>query len=531
MKPARALVCLAATGIFFLVVPPNAPAFRAAIMCSVYCASFFFRRQSSSINSLALAAVILLLIKPTDLFDVSWQLSFAAVFGLLLFCERIHFFLYEKLTGLSWGKKAPKTKPFFRIIPRPGPYLLRLFSTCITAWLGTVGISLYHFYTITPLTPIWTVLVSPLIGAVSVIGYVKILLSLLLPSTGAMLDMIVGPLSALLIRIVRLIGSWHISQICIGKVSAAIVILYYGFVLFAFFAHFRRPLVKTLICTVAAAVIVTSLAGAKWHRIHRDSLTLTCLDVGHGQAILAELPGSANILFDAGSLNYSDIGTRVIVPFLNYSGISRIHAIIISHNDIDHINGLPEVAEHCKVSNVYANDAFFTDAENRGAAKFLNQCFVDKGLPIKPLDKTSPFSGDVRITTLWPKEGALDSNQLSENDRSQVLLVEFAGVKILLCSDIEKRAQTELLRLYPDLKADAVIVPHHGSKNTLATDFLESLGPDVLICSCGKAQYEKQQTFTPPTRMKSFYTAKDGAITVSIAKDGSVRTTTFTAER
>ena len=95
MKPARAVVCIIAIVIFLLIVPPRAPTLRAAIICCVFCVSFFFRRHPNPINALSLAAIILLLIRPTQLFEAGWQLSFATVLGILLFAERIEFFIYD----------------------------------------------------------------------------------------------------------------------------------------------------------------------------------------------------------------------------------------------------------------------------------------------------------------------------------------------------------------------------------------------------------------------------------------------------
>jgi len=464
MKRACAVICLAAAGIFLLVIPPQPPAFRAAIMSSVFCASFFFRRKYNPFNALSLAAVILLLIKPTDLFDAGWQLSFAVVLGLLLFCERIHFFLYEKITSLPWGKKSPKTNLLFRITPIAGPYLLRLFSTCFTAWLGGAGISLYHFYRINYLTSIWTVIVSPLIGVISVIGYLKTVLALFLPSAAATLDIIVGPLASLLIWLVKLFAGWNISEILIGKVPPAVVILYYAFLLFAFFAHVQRPFVKKLVWIAAVFVIIVSLGAAKWQRTYRDELVLSCLDVGHGQAVLAQLQGKANILFDAGSMQKSDVGRRVVIPFLDYSGISRIDAIIISHNDVDHINGIPEIVEHCKVSQVFANEAFFDETDRWGTAKFLKDYLATKDLEIKHLDTSLNFGSPANIKTLWPVKN-VPKEQLSDNDKSLVSLIQFGSAKVLLCSDIEKYAQAQLLAIIPNLKANPTFAVRHRNRH------------------------------------------------------------------
>ena len=274
--------------------------------------------------------------------------------------------------------------------------------------------------------------------------------------------------------------------------------------------------------------MVIFLGATKWQRTHRDNLVITCLDVGHGQAIFAQLPGKTNLLFDAGSLHKSDIGGRIIAPFLDYIGINKIDAIIISHNDIDHINGIPRIAEHCEVGDVYANDDFFDKADQWGTAKFLNDCLSEKDFKIKRLDEYLNLSGSANIKILWPNEQIGKNEDLSDNDKSLVSLIEFAGTKVLLCSDIENFAQRELLRLYPDLKANVVVVPHHGSVNTLETNFLEKLDADFLICSCGRSQYERQQQIIKGKgSAKSFYTPKHGAVTVCISSDGVIGTTTF----
>jgi len=526
MKRGRAAVCIIAAAMFVLVVPSNPPAFRAAIICLVFCLSFFFRRQSNSYNSLALAAIILLMIKPTDLFEVSWQLSFAAVLGILLFTNRIHFFLYEKITSHSWFEQMPKTNAFARIIARPGPMLLNLFSISLAAWLASAGILLYNFYTIQPLTSIWTVIASPFIAVISFLGYLKLLIGLVLPTAASILNVIIKPLSTWLIWLVKYIAQRDYSPVLIGHIAIWLIVFYYCTILFTAFIHFKRPFVKKVISVLMVLAIIIFLGITKWQRTHRDELIMTCLDVGHGQAILAQLPGKGNILFDAGSLHKSDIGRRIVAPFLDYSGINRIDSIIISHNDVDHINGIPEIVEHCKVEHVYANDAFFDGINQWGPTKFLNDWLIEKGfekdLKRGRLEKGLNLNGPASIKILWPSEQTLQE-QLSDNDESLVSLIQFGDVKILLCSDIEKFAQVELLRLYPDLKADVVVVPHHGSSKTAEQHFLENLNAGILIVSCGRRDYERQRTTRAENKAKSFYTARDGTLTVCIKKDGTIK--------
>ncbi len=523
MKPARAAVCTIAAVIFLLVVPPNAPAMRAGIMCTVFCASFFFRRQSNPLNSLSLAAIILLLIKPTELFEVSWQLTFASVLGIILFTDRIANFLYERTIERYWSNKTFKTQNFFHItLKKLVSLIVNMFAVTFAACLASSGILLYNFYTINYLTWLWTIIMSPLIALISIIGYLKLIITLVLPTLANFLGIIANLLSVYLIWIIKLFASWHISEVLIGSVPWIVIILYYGFIFFAAYARINRPLLKKVIVTVMFSAIILFLVVSKCQRVYRDNLIVTTLDVGHGQAILAQLPGKTNILFDAGSLHYSDIGRKIIVPFLNYSGIGTIDAIIISHGDIDHINGIPEIVEYRRIGGVYADDAVFPGTDPCGPPKVLKTFLAKNGIKIQPLKPNFD-----RIEILWPNKQTGNDEKLSNNNKSVVSLIKFAGRKILLCSDIEEASQKNLIARDPALKTDIVVVPHHGSTRTLDDSFLENLNASTLIYSCGRSQYENQHSSLSANSIKSFYTAGDGAITVHIDKNGDIKTDTF----
>jgi competence protein ComEC len=517
MKPTRAVICAIAICIFLLVVPPRAPTIRAAIICWVFCAAILFRRHANSVNTLSLAAVILLLIRPTQLFEAGWQLSFASVLGIIVFTQRIEDFLYGE------GERSRQLKGFRRMIPDPRS----LFAIGLSAWLGGAGILLYHFHTVNPFTSIWTVLAFPLVAGILIVGFVKMLLFWIWPVLSVPFGMIAASLSGLLVWIVQHVAGLGISEILIGHVPLAAVVLYYGAIVFLAFVHFRRPLVKRVLCVSMLLAALLYLGAAKWRRTYRDDLVLTCLDVGHGQAIVAQLPGSANVLFDAGSLYRSNVGTRIVSPFLDFAAISRIDAILISHNDTDHINGIPEIAGHCKVGGVYANDAFFEGTDAWGTAKCLRDNLSAKGLEIKRFNSVPQLSGSATVKVLWPGEDADEHEGFSDNDRSLVSLIEYAGVKILLCSDIEEPAQKELLRLYPELRADVVVVPHHGSAKTLSADFLGRLGAGVALCSCDRTQFEKiiGDSTNPAlcAQGRSFYTARDGAIQLCVKRNGTIK--------
>lgn len=517
MKPARAVVCIIAVGIFLLIVPPRAPTLRAAIICWVFCASFLFRRYPNSVNTLSLAAIILLLIRPTQLFEAGWQLSFATVLGIILFTKPIKTFIYERIPILqshsSLGSKF-------------GLSVITLFAVGFSAWLGGAGILLYHFHAVTPLASIWTILVFPVVAAIVALGFSKMVLFFILPTLSSLLAFSLAFLSDFLIWIVKIIADLNISEIIVGHVSILPVILYYCVIIFAVSGFSYRPRYKKIVSTAAVLSIIPFLGAVKWQRTHPENLILTCLDVGQGQAILVRLPGNRNILFDAGSLLRSDIGSRIVIPYMRYIGIEKIEKVIISHNDIDHINGVPEIVKQCKTDGIYAEDAFFENTDAWGTAQFLQDCLSEDGFEIKNLHELPISEGSAELKLLWPNKQK-KYTELSDNDKSLVVSITFAGRTILLCSDIEKFTQAEMLRLYPDLNADVVVVPHHGSINTLDKSFLDKLDAEVLICSCNRRQYEAARDILTDDQAEVFYTNRDGAVTLRIDGNGKISTETF----
>ena len=523
MKPGRAIVCTTTAAIFLMVVPENAPALRAAVICFAFCASFIFRRKSNPFNSLALAAIVLLLIKPTGIFQADWQLSFVSVLGILLFSGSIQTFLNERVSAwfVEPENRTQLSLGLFKIVS----LIVPVCSVSVAAWFANVGILLYHFYGIQYLTSIWTVLVSPLIGLISLLGYLKLIVAFFLPSVSAIMGIIANYLSDLLIWIVKLFAGLNISEILTGKTNIAVILLFYGLIVFAFFFRLRLPAIKKAICVTAALALVAMIAIPKWQRTHGDNLTVTILDVGHGQAVLAQLPGGANILFDAGSLSRSDVGTRVIEPFLRYSGMGKIDAVVIGHGDIDHINGIPEVTGDTRTKAVYASKAFFED--KRQTTKFLR----DELQQIAEINDLPQKFGSSKIRALWPIPDIQENNSISDNDKSVVTSIEYAGKRVLICSDIEKFAQREILRLYPDLKADVLIMPHHGSAKTSEPSFADKTGAVVTIASSSESSYEKGQVIGPRQGLKSYYTGKDGAVTVHISKQGIINTASFIKEK
>jgi competence protein ComEC len=524
-KRTRAAICLLATAVFLLIVPPLGPILRAAVIVWAYCGSIFLRRRANALNSLSLAVIVLLLLRPTQLFEAGWQLSFTSVAGILAFTRKIEDFAHTALRDRLRPTEGA-TRWAARPAQRAGAGVILALSVGFAAWFGSAGILLYHFYNVTPLASVWTALASPFVTALLLLGFLKVILSFFLPTLSILLGHVLAALANLLIGLVQLMARLDFSYLLIGHVPVVLILLYYVLILSAAFVYLRRPVLKKGLCAALALTLVVSLGLLKWQRTHRDGLRLTCLDVGHGQAILAQLPGTRNILFDAGSLYGSDVGARIVVPFLDYIGIGRLHAVVISHHDLDHINGLPEVADRRRVDAAFTHRRSLPPTESTEITKRLAQHLETRRIRVEHLEQAIP-ARSARILVLWPAGETTRVEQFDDNNRSLVSLIEFAGRKVLLCSDIEKPAQQEILSLCPALQADVMIVPHHGSVRTLDRTFLTCLAPRILVCSCGRRDCEQGRVLKQMDSARVFLTATAGAVTICIDKPGMVRVSAF----
>lgn len=516
LKRARAALCIFVILIFLLVVPARPPTLRAALIFFIFCLAAFFRRYPNPINSLSVAAVILLLIRPTSLFEAGFQLSFAAVLGILFFVDGIDTFIQEKLY-------EPLATILYKIrLYHIWSYSLSIFSVGLAAWLGGAGILLYHFQSITPLAPLWTVIAFPFIACILAFGFFKMIIAFLLPTVAALLTLILGFLSQTLIAIVKLLSGINFSQILVGHIPLEVVLLYYSVIAVIAWSWFLRPGLRIIVSACAVLIFAVTIASYKWQRTFPDELQVACLDVGHGQAIVMHAPGGT-FLFDAGSQYNRNIGRYVVNAFLRYNGISKIDAIIISHDDIDHFNGVVEIVRNCTVKNIYAPSDFIYKTKDNGSAKYLCGLLAEQGYELEPVPAEIKSNCPPKIKVLWPDKTTAEYESLSDNDKSAVALIEFAGRKILLCADIEHFAQQKLLERFEELYADIVVVPHHGSLSTSDPRFLKSLDARYLIVSCGVGDLHRLQNNEIEIGGRWFYTGRDGAVIVNINKSGEIR--------
>ena len=530
-KRPRAAMCFLLIVIYILIVPPRAATLRAAVLCWFFCLSVIFSRKTNALNTLSLAGLVLLYIRPGDIFIAGFQLSYMTVLGIILLQRHISNWMHTITTDRLAILHRPKTQDttpisFLRWFTT---WAIELLATGFSAWIGGAGVMLYHFGTITPLASMWTVLIFPLVLFILAAGFAKMIMAVLLPTLAMAIGALASNLADALAAAVKLIAKIDVSQITIGATPMILIVCYYIILIFIRFAHLRTKKLKTTVSVIMAASIILSLGIIKYNRTFPDDLKLTCLAVDHGQAALLTMPGGKNILIDAGSQISKDCGGRIIVPYLMEKGIAKLDAIILTHGDLDHITGVAEVIAGTDTKTILANSAVLEKAKQRSSVQFLNDYLTKKNAAIQLLGPETINSETASLTNLWPPPETCDDPNIMDNDKSQVFLAEYAGKKILLCGDIELHAQEKLFEMYPDLKADVVLMPHHGSTTNLMDGFVEKLAPETIIVSCG--QRRQHNAYKPKNAVNGFYTPVNGAITVTISPDGDITTTGFVSAK
>jgi competence protein ComEC len=221
------------------------------------------------------------------------------------------------------------------------------------------------------------------------------------------------------------------------------------------------------------------------------TLRVTFLDVGQGDCTVIESPSGQVAVIDGGGYPASDErlgadpGSRVLVPFLRFRGISRVDALIATHPDEDHAQGLI-----APLKRLGARLALDTDspAPPESAAARLRAELARRKVPVH-----LPRRGDaldlgagVRLEVLHPDTARLRGTRSDDNNNALIFRLTYKKARVLLMADAEEEAERALLSSGQELVADILKVGHHGSRGSTSPTFLQRVKPSAAIVSCGR---------------------------------------------
>jgi competence protein ComEC len=236
--------------------------------------------------------------------------------------------------------------------------------------------------------------------------------------------------------------------------------------------------------------------------------------VGHGTAVVVELPGGRTLLYDAGRLGSPVAAARSISGFLWSRGITHLDAVVLSHADSDHYNAVPALVKQFSVGVVYVSPVMF-DHPNR-AIKALRTAIQRAGVPLHEVWSGDRLrgGGDTRLEVLHPpRRGVLGS----DNANSIVLAIEYQGRRLLLTGDLESPGLDDVMAELP-YDCDVLMTPHHGSAYSDPPGFAEWSTPEWAVVSGGQRDRVEAVTRAYSSRgSRVLHTADSGAVHVSIA--------------
>lgn len=472
---AASVVVMIVVALYAVIAGLNPPVVRASVMVAVVCGGYFLKRQSNFLNSICLAAIIVLLINPADLLSAGFQLSFVCVLSISLFAGRLRRLIFGRRDFLEQLKPDHER---MEIIHYPGYWLETGLCASLAASLASVGLVALYFHMVAPLSPILTLIETPLVCLITCIGFPVVLLGPLLGGVMTPLAWLAGFLAQVFDTCTVVFSRLPGARIFVGEWGAFWTIMFYAF----FLTIVLAPRLRLRAAHVAMIGILLACGYAAVGLLPRaQGYGLTMLDVGEGCATLIRLPDGANLLNDCGSGGDPTVGRRVIAPFLWRKGVRRLDVVIISHADSDHWNGLEDVVERFRIGRVVVPEAALNTPEGARLADMLQRNRVE--VQAVSAGDQLQIGEQTRIEILGPIRSAAALAKMSPNNLSCVARLIRPEATMLLTGDVQEAGIAILMSRQSDLRADVLLASHHGHAIGNLSLFLSAVQPRMVLVS------------------------------------------------
>ncbi|MFA5078028.1 MAG: ComEC/Rec2 family competence protein [Dehalococcoidia bacterium] len=465
---------------------------RAAIMGSVFLIAELVGRQRNGLAALVLAAALMTAVEPRVLWNVSFQLSFLSMLGLILIASSLIEFASPQVTG------------------RQGRYIVRLkkiivisFATTLAAIIVTWPLTALSFHSFSMVSAPATFFAMPSFPGIIITALLTAAAGLAWPPAGIFFGWIAWLFLSYFLLVVQVFSSIpvaYIRNIALQPWQAA---AYYATLGLLLVSIKYRQNVRTFIqswldkaCQAGRNLKATSfrtsiypalaflLAGnmliwTAYYSLPDGRLHVNVLDVGQGECILIRTPHGRNILIDAGPDPASaciQLGKKL--PFWD----RQIDTLILTQYQSDHIAGSLELLRRYNVLSLGippSSSQAVLPGEIVRAAR-------DKKVDLYTLASGRQLtSGELCLTVLNPPAEPLKGTDDDINSNSIVIKITYGEVSFLLCSDIGMEAEQYLAGKRADLGSDIIKVAHHGSKGSSSDEFLTIVDPASAVISAG----------------------------------------------
>lgn len=472
-RKAANLMIMAFLALFVCVTGFEPSVLRAVFMACVVLVSALIYRDPDVFSSIAVSCIIMLTINPAMLFNIGFQLSYAATVGLVM--------LYPNISRMMKHRFIPKT-------------VSGVLGATLAAQAGVLPVTMIHFNRVSLISVLPNILAAPLLEMITVLGAIMALVG----QFSVFLSRLIGYLNNIFLTAVLYIAKWSASvpyaTVTTVTPSLFAAVLYYAVIWFLFW---YRPMkgIRLNLRHVSAALSLTA-ALCLTSSIMPGRLEIVFLDVGQGDCAFIRTVSGKTILIDGGGSSSPDkesrVGELTVVPFLLDQGILTLDAVIASHAHNDHIQGLTDVLGSIRVRLLVIPS--LDDEECFGELLAAAQ---KKGVSVSRCSSGDVIKIDSStvIHVLNPDaECRADMDEL--NNTSLVLKLCYGDTSVLFCGDAENEVEERLVARAaagfstPDLlRADVIKIGHHGSDTSTSEVFLAAVDPEAAIISTGKNNF------------------------------------------
>lgn len=400
-------------------------------------------RRRHGLSALFVTMSIFVLLRPTVLFEMGFQLSCASVLAILCFCPYATYALGE--LGVPSGVAS-------------------VLSVTLCSQLATLPITIPAFGTFSLIAPLANAVIGPVVSVLLAVSIVLAPFSLVGPlRTWALVVPMIAARCALFFE--QLFAAVPGASVSVPPDSMWIYLV--PCFLTVLLVWWPRPRARPMAVGLACLMLLAAIPYVYWDRFAPPSVTV--LDVGQADAILIR-QGGAVALVDCG------LDERVVAALVR-NNVHHIDAVFVTHWDEDHWGGLPAVLEQFSVGTI----AVAADALDSAPAEVLNR----PGATYRQVACGDTVDiGAFRARVMWP----FDTVDGEGNEDSLVLLLSYAQegkrLRMLLTGDAELDQEREFVQEVGDI--DVLKLGHHGSKVSVDTELLETLKPELSIASAGE---------------------------------------------